>query len=1541
MPTTTAGQDLIDFSVAGTLTLASGLPSITDELTIDGTTAPGYYPTETPTFIIDGDFTVFTANNPSTLSIQGLDLSKSGAQGGTGFDLYVDAGTVTIQNCKVSNRHRGIICIGNANWTVTDNDLTTSGLNQDNPALYFQSVSTGTIAASDNLFGGAGANTALRLHDVSGKIIGDETASPAADILIKDADGLMNLTGDGFSIFTTNCSNLTFDNLDVSKPTVSQSGTGIYLGSSSGAMTVKNCKVNNRHTGIFCQGNANWTVTDNDLTTSGLNQDNPALYFQSVSTGTIAASDNLFGGANANTALRLHDCSDKIIGDETASPAADILIKDADGLMNLTGDGFSIFTTNCSNLTFDNLDVSKPTVSQSGTGIYLGSSSGAMIVKNCKVNNRHTGIFCQGNANWTVTDNDLTTSGLNQDNPALYFQSVSTGTIAASDNLFGGANANTALRLQDCSDKIIGDETASPAADIVIKDADGLMDLTGEGISIFTTNCSNLTFDNLDVSKLTGSQAGTGLYFENSSGTMTVKDCKAKNHHRGIVCQGNANWTVTDNDLTTSGLNQDNPALYFQSVSTGTIAASDNLFGGANANTALRLQDCSDKIIGDETASPAADIVIKDADGLMDLTGEGISIFTTNCSNLTFDNLDVSKLTGSQAGTGLYFENSSGTMTVKDCKAKNHHRGIVCLGNANWTVTGNDLTASGLNHEYPALYFIGITTGTIAASNNQFGGAGANSALRMEACSGKIIGDENASPAADILIKDADGLTDLTGDGISIFTAYCSNLTFDNLDVSKTTGAQAGQGIYLDYSSGSMTVKNCTVNNRNRGIFCGGSANWTVTGNDLATSGMNYDHPALYFYNVTTGTIAASDNLFGGTGANTALRLHDCSDKIIGDENASPAADILIKDADGLNNLGGEGTHIIYASNCSNLTFDGLDVSSPTTPAGIGIQLDYSSGNMTVKNCTVHNRHRGLGCHGNANWTITGNDLTTSGLNYEHPALYLSGITTGTIAASDNLFGGMGANTALRLHDCWNKIIGDENASPAANIVIKDTDGLTNLTGNGISIYATDCANLTFDNLAVSQKTPATIGTGIQLDNCLGDMDFKNLTVTKLNEGIIFNSPSANLELTCSAIYRNSIGVRVYSSGGATILNNNFKENTYRSVVNSSSFPPVDAQSNYWLNADGSTTPADAVNGYTGDVNVDPALSAPAGCASAFPAPARFYVDVDATAGANNGTWWTDAFTDLQSAVGLAYAGDEIWVAEGTYYPTADGNQGVYFNVRGGVKIYGGFDGTEDELTDRVLAGNETILSGDIGNAGDVADNSDILMAISNATAETRVDGFTFSGANNGYTSGALSIANGTVINCIFRNNTAYAGGGMSIGGGTVNLENCLFHDNYGGAGGGAISSGDGTLVATNCIFRNNRGGDSGGAFFSQASPNATFTNCLFYGQSVISYDGAVMFSGGTVSLDHCTVVGQHEPPGAGFARHRQCQKLHTLEQPVRRLGRRHVGRELFHYPELFPRHWQLKRRPAFCGCRRPGWCRRYFWHFRRRLGAQPMFPGD
>src|ERR1700693_5589942 len=68
------------------------------------------------------------------------------------------------------------------------------------------------------------------------------------------------------------------------------------------------------------------------------------------------------------------------------------------------------------------------------------------------------------------------------------------------------------------------------------------------------------------------------------------------------------------------------------------------------------------------------------------------------------------------------------------------------------------------------------------------------------------------------------------------------------------------------------------------------------------------------------------------------------------------------------------------------------------------------------------------------------------------------------------------------------------------------------------------------------------------------------------------------------------------------------------------------------------------------------------------------YVKSDAT-GTINGSSWVNAFTDLQAALAAAQAGDEIWVAAGTYKPTSGTDRTISFVMTSGVGIFGGFAG--------------------------------------------------------------------------------------------------------------------------------------------------------------------------------------------------------------------------------------------------------------------------
>lgn len=96
---------------------------------------------------------------------------------------------------------------------------------------------------------------------------------------------------------------------------------------------------------------------------------------------------------------------------------------------------------------------------------------------------------------------------------------------------------------------------------------------------------------------------------------------------------------------------------------------------------------------------------------------------------------------------------------------------------------------------------------------------------------------------------------------------------------------------------------------------------------------------------------------------------------------------------------------------------------------------------------------------------------------------------------------------------------------------------------------------------------------------------------------------------------------------------------------------------------------------------------------------------------------WANACT-LQTALAADYPSYQIWVMAGVYMPHPS-DRTVSFALKNGAVVFGGFAGTETLLSQRDIKANKTTLSGDIGTAHDISDNSyHVVVAIgTNSTA--------------------------------------------------------------------------------------------------------------------------------------------------------------------------------------------------------------------------------
>lgn len=296
-------------------------------------------------------------------------------------------------------------------------------------------------------------------------------------------------------------------------------------------------------------------------------------------------------------------------------------------------------------------------------------------------------------------------------------------------------------------------------------------------------------------------------------------------------------------------------------------------------------------------------------------------------------------------------------------------------------------------------------------------------------------------------------------------------------------------------------------------------------------------------------------------------------------------------------------------------------------------------------------------------------------------------------------------------------------------------------------------------------------------------------------------------------------------------------------------------------------------------------------------------VAADAAPG-GDGTSWATAFARLQDALAVASAGDEVWVAQGTYFaPDFDS-----FHLPSNVAVYGGFLGSE-QFRDERPAGTRSTLTG-----LDFA-----IVAVANTVADTMLERLTLSGGACifGPGGGAVYVENGhlRLVDCqlvgnqtvgsVFPDQPVMPGGALLAVSSTIEAERCAFLGNLAGDGLGDPGSqrgGSGGAVALigtadnpavghfrSCQFEDNRAGDGGSTYVNPRDGGVggaiyasytelDLTDCQFSnnrsGRGGLAWalqdqdgwggdGGAVLLSDGSLTATGCAFVGNYT--GGGF----------------------------------------------------------------------------
>ena len=304
--------------------------------------------------------------------------------------------------------------------------------------------------------------------------------------------------------------------------------------------------------------------------------------------------------------------------------------------------------------------------------------------------------------------------------------------------------------------------------------------------------------------------------------------------------------------------------------------------------------------------------------------------------------------------------------------------------------------------------------------------------------------------------------------------------------------------------------------------------------------------------------------------------------------------------------------------------------------------------------------------------------------------------------------------------------------------------------------------------------------------------------------------------------------------------------------------------------------------GFNPQLNLEPVLVVPYTKVTTFCVGATsariIYVDADAT-GANNGSSWGNAYTYLQNALRSASSGDEIRVAQGIYKPDRGtgitrGDQRVFFQLKNGVKLMGGYAGYGKPNPDaRDINTYETVLSGEIGAVDNLADNSYHVVTGSGCDGSAMLDGFTITGGNadgsseQNYNGGGMYNASSspTVTNCTFSGNSAASsGGGMFNDTSNPTLTNCTFLGNGSSQDGGGMDNYNSNPIVRGCTFIRNVAELTGGGMCNTFS-NPVVSNCKFDTNVSDLQGGGMSNESSSPTVTNCTFSGNSADIGGGI----------------------------------------------------------------------------